>query len=111
MSVDFIEGTCASETPKHLTSGSVGSDLFSTKNYLIHPCKSTLIECRLHIKIPRGYFGLIWSYPTYKIDKGDRIAQITLVKCDRAYWKEVKDFDMENYGDKLRVEGFGSNGK
>ena len=144
VSVDSIKGTCASETPKHLTSGSVGSDLFSTKNYLIHSCKSTLIECRLHMKLPRGYFGLISGrsslalkgitthvgvvdndyagsicvvltnvacYPTYKIDKGDRIAQITLVKCDRAHWKEVKDFEMENYGDKLRVGGFGSTGK
>ena len=144
MSVDFIKGTASVESPKHLTSGSVGSDFFSTKNYLLHPCKTTLVECRLHMKIPKSYCGLISGrsslalkglithvgiidndfadsicvaitniacYPTYKIDKGDRVGQITLVKCDRACRSEVKDFEMLTYGEKLIVGGFGSTGK
>ena len=144
MSVDFIKGSPSSETPKHLTSGSADSDLFSTKGYLLHPNKSTLIECRLHIQNPKGYCGLtsgrsslalkdvithvgiidndyagsvcvvltdVACYPTYKIEKDDRIAQFTLVKCDRVSWNEVQDFEMKVYGEKLKVGSFGSTGK
>ena len=143
VSIDFIKGYGRSTTPKHLTLGSVGSDLFSTKKYTLMPFQTALIECELHMKIPTGYFGLISgrsslalkginthvgivdndyagsvcvvltnlaTYPLYEINGGDRIAQVTLVKYDRANWNEVKDFEMENYGEKLRMGGFGSTG-
>ena len=50
-------------------------------------------------------------YPTYEIKKGDRIGQITLLRFERASFNEVLDFQMKNYGEKLRVGGFGSTGK
>ena len=143
VSVDFIRGSCRSKTPLHLTSGSVGSDLFSTKNYVSLPTQTLLIECGLHMEIPNGYLGLISGrssltfqginthvgitdneyagsmgviltnmscYPEYRINRGDRIAQITLINCSRVLWNEVKDFEMKNYGKTLRMGGFGSTG-
>ena len=143
MSVDFIRGSCRSKTPLHLTSGSVGSDLFSTKNYVLLPTQTLLIECELHMQIPNGYlelisgrsslalqginthFGIIDKdyagsvgviltniscYPEYRINRGDRIAQLTLINCSRVLWNEVKDFEMKNYGKELRMGGFGSTG-
>ena len=50
-------------------------------------------------------------FPTYEVKRGDRVAQITLVRFERAHFKEVLDFKMKNYGEKLRVGGFGSTGK
>ena len=59
MSVYFIKASNLCYEPKHLTSGSVGSDLFSTKTYLLYPNKATLLDCSLHMQIPKGYCGLI----------------------------------------------------
>ena len=59
MSVDFIKASNLCYEPKHLTSRSVGSDLFSTKTYLLYPNKATLVDCSLHMQIPKGYCGLI----------------------------------------------------
>ena len=142
--VDFIRGANFCYKPKHLTSGSVGSDLFSTKTYLLYPNKATLIDYSLHMQIPKGYCGLISGrsslalkcivthvglidndyagsvgvilinvacYPTYEIPNGDRIGQITILKCERVSFNEGFDFDMKAYGEKLRMGGFGSTGK
>ena len=129
MSIDFIKHSCRTKIPEQFSSGSVGCDLFSTKNYLLQPSKPTLIESEFHIKTPQGCLGLIIgrfnlalkgiithvdihdndyagsvcvvltnvaAYPTYKIDRGDCIAQITLVKCDRMLLNFVKDFESVN---------------
>ena len=62
-----------------------------------------------------GSVGLILiniaCYPTYEIRNGDRIGQITLLRCKRVSWNEVSDFEMKFYGEKLRMGGFGSTGK
>ena len=50
-------------------------------------------------------------FPTYEIKKSDRIAQITLLRFEKAFFNEVLDFQMKNYGEKLRVGGFGSTGR
>ena len=61
-----------------------------------------------------GSVGVILTniscYPEYRINRGDRIAQLTLVNCSRVLWNEVKDFEMKNYGKELRMGGFGSTG-
>ena len=144
MLVDFIKAANFCYEPKHLTSGSVGSDLFSTKTYLLYPNKATLVDCFLHMQIPKCYCGLVFGrsslslkrvlshvglidndyagsvgviliniacYPTYEIRNGDRIGQITLLRCERVSWNEVSDFEMKVYGEKLRMGGFGSTGK
>ena len=59
MSVDFIRCSPTAEKPKHLTSASVGSDLFSTQKYTLLLNQSVLVECKLKMKIPIGYCGLI----------------------------------------------------
>ena len=49
MSVDFIKDSNLCYKQKHLTSGSVGSDLLSTKTYLLYLNKATLVDCSLHM--------------------------------------------------------------
>ena len=50
-------------------------------------------------------------FPTYEIKKGNRIGQITLLRFEKASFNEVLDFQMKNYGGKLRIGGFGSTGR
>ena len=127
--------------PTHQTSGSVGSDLFSAKNYSLSPIRPTLINCGLSVKIPEGYFGLIsgrsslalkgviahlgiidndyrgcvcvilinLNFDNYNIEIGDRKGQLTLVKYDKAVFKEVLNFNSKSLLE--RVGGFGSTGK
>ena len=59
MSADFIRCSPTAEKLKHLTSGSVGSDLFSTQKHTLLLNQSLLVECKLKMKIPIGYCGLI----------------------------------------------------
>ena len=42
----------------HLTSGSVGSDLFSTTKISIYPGETKLVSVELTMKIPQGFCGL-----------------------------------------------------
>ena len=57
--VEYVKEANFVSKPIYQTSGSVGSDLFSTAKYLLLPMKPTLVNCGLSVKIPRGYFGLI----------------------------------------------------
>ena len=52
----------------------------------------------------------IGCYPQFDIREGDRIAQTSLVKYDKARWNEVKSFESLNYGPNVRSGGFGSTG-
>ena len=140
MPVESVKEANFLSKPTYQTSGSVGSDLFSTAKYLLSPIKPTLVNCRLSVKIPRGYLGLIsgrsslalkgviahqgiidndyrgcicvilinMNFDRYNIEIGDRIGQLTLVKDDRADFKEVISFNAESLE---RVGGFGSTGK
>ena len=140
MLIEFVKDANFVSTPTHQTSGSVGSDLFSTKKYSLSPIKPTLVNCCLSVKIPEGYFGLIsgrsllalkcviahmgiidndyrgcvcvilinLNFHNYEIEIGDRIGQLTLVKYDKAVFKEVLNFNVESLE---RVGGFGSTGK
>ena len=57
--IEYVKEANFESKPTYQTSGSVGSDLFSTAKYLLSPMKPTLVNCGLSVKIPRGYFGLI----------------------------------------------------
>ena len=59
MSVAFEKASSNAMKPLHLTSGSAGSDLFSTSKQTIHRGETVAISFDLNIRIPKGYFGLI----------------------------------------------------
>ena len=61
VSVDYIKVSDKAHKPLHLTSGSVGSDLFSAKKYTLYPNQLMLVDVDLHMNIPRGYCGLVSS--------------------------------------------------
>ena len=141
MPIDFVKDANFVSPPTHRTSGSVGSDLFSTKNYSLSSIRPALINYGLSVKIPEGYFVLIsgrsslalkgviahlgiidndcrgcvcvilinLNFDNYNIEVGDRIGQLTLVKYDKAVFKEVLNFNSESLLE--RVGGFGSTGK
>ena len=112
MPVEFARNAPNAMKPLHLTSGSVGSDLFSTsKKKTLSVGETAPIDCALSINIPNGYFGLVSGrsslvthvgiidkdfvgsvkviltnvgcYPKYSITQGDRIGQITLCKYSK----------------------------
>ena len=62
--IEFVKDANFVSTPTHQTSGSVGSDLFSTQKYSLSPIRPTLSNCGLCVKIPEGYFGLISGRPS-----------------------------------------------
>ena len=138
MSVDYVKEANFISKPTHQTIGSVGSDLFSNAQYSLFPMKPSLVNCGLSIKIPIGYFGLvfgrsflvlkgvfahvriidnkksIWvilmnlNTDPYKIEIGDRIGQLTLVKFSQADFQEVLSIKSESL---QRIGGFGSTGR
>ena len=59
MSVEFTRNAPNAMKPLHLTSGSVGSDLFSTLKKTLSLGETAAIDCALSINIPNGYFGLV----------------------------------------------------
>ena len=59
MPIEFVKDANFVSRLTHQTTGSVGIDLFSTKNYSLSPIRPTLVNCGLSVNIPEGYFGLI----------------------------------------------------
>ena len=57
--VEFMKASEEAKTPLHLTSGSVGSDLFSTKKISIYPRETNAVHVELNMKIPRGFCGMV----------------------------------------------------
>ena len=140
MSVDYVKEANFISKPTHQTIGSVGSDLFSNAQYSLFPMKPSLVNCGLSIKIPIGYFGLVFGRSSlvlkgvfahvgiidndyrksicvilmnlntdpYKIEIGDRIGQLTLVKFSQADFQEVLSIKSESL---QRIGGFGSTGR
>ena len=76
MPIDFVKEANFVSTPTHQISGSVGNDIFSTKKYsLSHGCVCVIL--------------ISFNVHNYEIEVGDRIGQLTLVKYDKAVFKEV----------------------
>ncbi len=48
-------------TPRRANKLDAGLDLFSTKEVIIYPGDSALVPTGVHIDIPEGYVGLLWS--------------------------------------------------
>ena len=59
MPVEYMKCGEEAKTPLHLMSGSVGSDLFSTKKIFIHPGETKPVFTDLIMKIPQGFCGLV----------------------------------------------------
>ena len=59
MSVHLVIRSRLYKTSEQATSGSVGSDLFSVQNYILYSSKPELIDCAIHMQIPKGYCGLV----------------------------------------------------
>ena len=59
VSVDYAKSAPDAMLPLQLTSGSVGSDLFSTINIVMMPFSTSPISVSINMKIPLGHMGLI----------------------------------------------------
>ena len=59
MSVDYAKSAPNAMLPLQLTSGSVGSDLFSTEEIAMMPFTTVAVSVSISMKIPLGYMGLL----------------------------------------------------
>ena len=59
MSIDYAKSAPNAMLPLQLTSGSVGSDLFSTQEIVMMPFYTSAVSVSLNLKIPLGHMGLL----------------------------------------------------
>ena len=59
--MDFVKMSPKAVVPTRATKYSIGLDLHSPDNYLIHPRKQVLIPTQIKLGIPPGYYGRIAS--------------------------------------------------
>ena len=59
--LQFVKMSSRAVVPTRATKYSIGLDLHSPDNYLIHPKKQVLIPTQIKLGIPPGYFGRIAS--------------------------------------------------
>ena len=59
MSTDYAKSAPNAMQPLQLTSGSVGSDLFSTQEIEMKPFSTSAVPVSLNFKIPLGHTGLL----------------------------------------------------
>ena len=57
----FVKMSSRAVMPTHATEYSIGLDLYSPDNYLIHPKRQELIPIQIKLCIPPGYYGRITS--------------------------------------------------
>ena len=137
--VEYMKCGQEAKTPLHLTSRSVGSDLFSTTKISIYPGETKPVSVEL---IPQGFCGLVTGrssvalkgvqmhvgiidndyrgcaaviltnigcYPRFEIEPGNRIGQISLISFSKANWIEISKF--EEIWPNDRLGGFGLTAK
>ena len=59
MSVDYAKSAPNAMLPLQVTSGSVGSDLFSTTEIVMMPFSTSAVTVSINLKIPLGHVGLL----------------------------------------------------
>ena len=59
MSIDYAKSAPNAMLPLQLTSGSVGSDLFSTQEIVMMHFSTSAVSVSLNLKIPLGHIGLL----------------------------------------------------
>ena len=59
MSVDYAKSAPNAMLPLQLTSGSVGSDPFSTQEIAMMPFSTSAVSVSINMKIPLGHMGLL----------------------------------------------------
>ena len=57
----FVKMSPGAVVPTKTTKYSIGLDLYSPENYLIHPRRQELIPIQIRLGIPPGYYGRITS--------------------------------------------------
>ena len=57
----FVKMSPRAVVPTKATEYSIGLDLYSPENYLIHPKRQVLIPIQIRLGIPPGYYGRIIS--------------------------------------------------
>ena len=57
--VEYMKCGQEAKTPLHLTSGSVGNDIFSTTKICIYPGETKPVSVELTMKIPQGFCRLV----------------------------------------------------
>ena len=57
----FVKMSSRAVTPTRATKYSIGLDLYSPHNYVIHPKRQELIPIQIKLCIPSGYYGRITS--------------------------------------------------
>ena len=61
--LQFVQMSPRAMAPTRVTKYSIGLDLYSPENYLIHPERQVLIPIQIRLGIPLGYYGRITSKP------------------------------------------------
>ena len=108
--------------PQYETANSAGMDLRSNEDAIIKKGTSIVIGTGLFMEIPKGYEGQIRSRSGlsakkqvilinlgkshYKVEKGDRIAQIVFAQCEQMQFKKVQSLEDTDRGS----GGLGSTG-
>ena len=59
--LQFIKMSPKAVVPTKATKYSIGLDLYSPENYLIHPKRQVLVPIQIRLGIPPGYYGRITS--------------------------------------------------
>ena len=69
MSISYAKFAPNAVQPLQLTSGSVGSDLFSTQTIEIQPFSTSAVSVSLNFKIPLGHMGLLTGRSSMALKK------------------------------------------
>ena len=67
MKIDFVRFSSAAIAPKQDTKDSAGFVLYSVGDVLVSPSSTKIIRTDIGFKIPRGYFGKIYSRSSFAL--------------------------------------------
>ena len=79
--------------------GDAAVDLRSTVDETLQPFERKLVPCGIAVAIPAGYAG-------FEIKRGDRIAQLAIMRVAEAVFEPCEDLPATDRG----TGGFGSSG-
>ena len=86
MSVDYAKSAPNATLPLQLTSGSIGSDLFSTEEIAMMPFKTVAVSVSINMKIPLGHMGLLTGRSGLALKNIQ--THVGTVDCD--FWGDLK---------------------
>ena len=86
MSVDYAKSAPNAMLPLQLTSGSVGSNLFSTQEIAMMPFTTVAVSVLINMKIPLGHMGLLTGRSGLALKNIHM--HVGTVDCD--FWGDLK---------------------